>query len=425
MRSAADSSHHSPAGIFHARLRRPPDGLTRCQRHSTQPAVATCFTCGQPTCERCTSGDFEGEQCVDCMARKRTQSRAKRVGTALAALVVGSVALATLPNVEIPFQYGMHRPKVRALEGVWVQDPCHQGTTLELVETVLAAGNPAGAAAYAKAHLARCGEWPRLRAVLYEAHRRAHEFPEALAQVDALLASDPLDVDFRWWRGLAHEQAGQANLAVEDYQQALWLAPHLGVVPRRLAHVKQSLDEPCEALSAAELLLSSQPALERDVAVNRQLQTMRQACPQQDHALGSAVLQVAGDGRHVVDVAGGAGLPLSMVEHPDAAAVMVDAAGAQRLGVVVDATAPLRFLATPWGMVKARPGKAPLLVVGGARAVDVDVAVVDALPEGMPAILGASFTSRFARTVDSGPECAGTACVFLRERGTGSGVPRG
>jgi len=181
-------------------------------------------------------------------------------------------------NEPPPFDYGVGTEHIQKLRARMQQEPCDRRAILELAEAEFRAGDHRGVLFHAQAFFKKCGDYPRLRWLTYEAHKQVSEWKQAGDEASKLIASNPHDADFRGWRGLVHEQTGDLEHAAEDYRQALLLRPQLRDLPINLANVYEKQGKPCEAiLPLAQLVFYAGEV--RGVAAIRSRTLARKAAP--------------------------------------------------------------------------------------------------------------------------------------------------
>src|SRR5262249_24014670 len=92
-----------------------------------------------------------------------------------------------------------------------------------------------------------CGDWFRLRWVRYGARERLGEHAAAVEEATKLMAHDPEDHDYPWWRGLAYEEMGRVDDAIADYRRTLNLLPSADRIPFNLANLLAQKAQFCQA----------------------------------------------------------------------------------------------------------------------------------------------------------------------------------
>ncbi len=238
-------------------------GKAMCQQHPESLAINQCMDCFAPLCQPCTLFDGFQAVCRSCLEKRKKEKTQGRILRALvAAVVIGGVGggIWWMQNVYVPpFDYGEWTAGVTKWTRVLEKEPCDRNAVLELTEVMLKAGDNRGVVDRANQFLAACGDYPRLRWMTYEGHKRLSEWDQAAAEATKLIESDPYDKDFRWWRGFVYEQKGDLDKAAEDYRQSIILEPRLNSIPINLADVEERRGKPCDAIFPLEQLLFYYP----------------------------------------------------------------------------------------------------------------------------------------------------------------------
>jgi tetratricopeptide (TPR) repeat protein len=235
----------------------------------------------QPICEICVLFESTQPHCPACAHKQR---RARKLRRELAGGLVALFSVAFVGAVgyvvtrDKPFDYGVRTIKVRALDEQLEREPCDRTHTVELTETMMAAGDYRGALVRARAFTTRCGAYDRLLWVTYAAHQRLSEYDAAIADASMLITNHPEDKDFWWWRGLVYEERGELERAVADFRQALRIEPRLTGVPFNLANVLERLHRPCEAKQPIEQFLRRHPEVSDLESAQRRLARLEAAC---------------------------------------------------------------------------------------------------------------------------------------------------
>jgi tetratricopeptide (TPR) repeat protein len=232
-----------------------------CYKHAAAPAAAHCEHCTRALCEPCIVYDVSRHACIDCARRarrRRTVGAVAKIGGALAALAGGVTFMLTRPQ---PFDYGADAPKIAQLHNKVAAERCDKRATLEYEDALVAAGDFRGALGDSDAFFARCGDWYRLRWVRYTAHEQLSEHAAAAAEATKLIAHDPQDHDYPWWRGLAYEEMGRVDDAIRDYRRTLELLPSADRIPFNLSNLLEQKQQFCAAREPIRQFLRYYPAL--------------------------------------------------------------------------------------------------------------------------------------------------------------------
>ncbi|MDI1444306.1 TIGR02281 family clan AA aspartic protease [Polyangium sp. 6x1] len=366
-----------------------------CQAHPGQPAVASCSQCFVALCAVCRQ--FDGMQAL-CPACMRKQRRAPLVRALVGLFVLGGLGGAgywAYRTYQPRYDYGAATNAVHKLETELQKEPCDRPKTLELLETILDAGDSRGVLARSATFTAACGEYVQTRRITYRAHQRLGETDAAVADLTELVSSDPYQVHYRAWRGVVYQEKGDLDRAAEDFRQALMLHPKLSDIPINLATVYEKQGKPCEAAFPLQQLVFHYPRAAWTSGIRTRIADLLQ----------KGGCSVVGEGRASLRMEPGqlqirAKVRLddketaSFVVDTGASYVTLPRALAEKLGIDL-AGAPKVALQTANGR------KDGLFILIGSIAVDklaakrVPAVVVDDLGAGVEGLLGLSFLSRF------------------------------
>lgn len=386
-------------------------GEARCRLHSAERAVGTCFRCLDNLCGACLSWELGRTLCPRCAPIVLRRAAAARLlsWTLLGGLLValGTYALGrgghtNAYGVEGTLDdYGAYGSELSDLAEQLTREPCERSWTEAYVRALIDAGDARAAVGTAAAILGRCGEHERLRWAAFEGFRRLSDWDAAEAEATALLALDPSDKDYWWWRAQVRELGGDLDGAVSDYRQALVIAPALEQVPMWLSNVLDRLGRPCDALLPVEQYLHFHPGERSTPAVAERLRRLYGAggC---DRGTGEAVLAMpTGANLVLAEVSINGAPPRPFVLDTGASITVVGEQYASELGLDLQGAAQL-VVHTAAGLTTARHHMADKVTLQGLSASRVPIVVVENVPEGAAGLLGLSFLSRFDIQMEPG-----------------------
>ncbi|MDB4970356.1 MAG: hypothetical protein JWN44_6045 [Myxococcales bacterium] len=218
-----------------------------CYKHAAAPGAASCARCGRALCDPCVVYDVSMAHCIDCARRQRRRralGAAAKIGAVLALVVGAAVGVATRPR---PFDYGADTARITQLHNKVMTERCDKRASLELEEALNQAGDYRRALVDSDGYFKQCGEWYRLRWVRYGADQHLGDHAAAVEEATKLMAHDPQDHDYPWWRGMAYEEMGRIDDAIADYRRTLVLLPAADRIPFNLAALLEQKGQFCEA----------------------------------------------------------------------------------------------------------------------------------------------------------------------------------
>jgi tetratricopeptide (TPR) repeat protein len=231
-----------------------------CYKHSSAPMSAQCENCERALCDPCVVYWVSSPHCIDCARkarRRRSLIAAAQIGGVLALVAAGVVFVSTRPAAIAPL---VESPNLMQMHNKVRTERCDKQATLEYEEALIAADEPRRALEDSDAYLAKCGEWYRLRWVRYSAHEHLSEHDAAAAEAGKLMAHDPTDHDYPWWRGMAYEGMGRIDDAMRDYRRALEIQPALDRIPFNLSTLLEQKGQFCEARQPIQQFVKYHPA---------------------------------------------------------------------------------------------------------------------------------------------------------------------
>jgi tetratricopeptide (TPR) repeat protein len=252
-----------------------PQPAASCYKHASAAMATQCERCARALCEPCTVFFVSSPHCIDCARRARRRQALAAV--AKVGVIVGLLAAAIIFVVtRVPaFDYGAETPQIMRLRARVEAERCSQRATLEYDEALVAAGDLRGALADTDAYFTRCGDWYRLRWVTYGAYEHLGQHAAAVSEATKLIAHNPDDKDYPWWRGLAYEEMGRLDEAIRDYRRTLELAPDIDRIPFNLASVLEQKGQHCAARAPILQFIAFHPDFAQHPDVKERLERLR------------------------------------------------------------------------------------------------------------------------------------------------------
>ena len=246
-----------------------------CYKHAAAPAAAHCLLCERTLCEPCVVYELSAVHCIDCarrVRRRRSLVAAAKIAAVVSALAGGVTYVMLRPHA---FDYGPKSVRIATLAARVAAERCDKRATLEYEEAVLEAGDARAALTDSDAYFARCGDWYRLRWVRYGAREHLSEHAAAVDEATKLIAHDPQDHDYPWWRGLAFEEMGRVDDAIRDYRRTLELLPSADRIPFNLSNVLERHERFCEARQPILQFVRYHPSFADNPHVTSELDRLR------------------------------------------------------------------------------------------------------------------------------------------------------
>src|SRR5262249_51896631 len=129
------------------------------------------------------------------------------------------------------------------------KEPCSRPAAATLAKELNRLGDHAGNLAFTPGFQARCGAYPYLLWTNVYAHEQRGEWRAAADVAGALIADDPTDADFWWWRGSDVARLGELDQAAADYTQSLARRASLDIA-WRLSEIAAKLGRTCDGAFA-------------------------------------------------------------------------------------------------------------------------------------------------------------------------------
>ncbi len=249
-----------------------------CYKHASAPMAAQCERCERALCDPCVVYDISSPHCIDCARiarRRRSFVAAAKIAGVIALVAGGVVFVATRPRAVEHGGGVIGNALIVQLHNKAIDERCDKHATLEYDEALLSADDPRGALADSEAYFKQCGEWYRLRWVRYTAYEHLGEHAAAVDEATRLIAHDPEDHDYPWWRGIAYEQMGKLDEAIADYRRTLTLSPGIDRIPFNLSNVLEQKGQFCAAREPILSFVEHHPTFADNPTVSDRLERLR------------------------------------------------------------------------------------------------------------------------------------------------------
>jgi hypothetical protein len=335
-------------------------------------------------CKFCAAADVE----------RRQRNRRIVVGAALLG-VIGAITLGLTRIPRPPPVVAAPREAddlVRLKRERLAELPCDPRTNLTLVERLIELSRFDDARVAAEASIQRCGVIGQMKWRLTYANQQLRRWQDVTRLAGELIAADPEDSDFWWWRGEGWADGNQPRAALADYRQSLALsrgAQGAQFAANRLLGPARAANALCEAARGWHLFTAAgrRPTQEmRDEAAALNRAGTCAAERGTGHAVLSRQAQVTLDGATAAFAVDRA-LGTTLVSRMFAARAGIVPAGGEH------------GEAQSGGKLYRGELVQLTLRAGGATAKNVDALITDDLPGDAAGILGLSFLWHFSYVV--------------------------
>jgi hypothetical protein len=374
-----------------------------CYVHPNDMATGLCGRCQRRVCDVCTIDTMEGTRCSVCIM----SMPGRRFGPWLAAggvglLVMGGL-LALMAIGGRPYRRDPESPPVATARRTTFfaeqardalgREPCSRGAAITLARELNRLGDFAGNLFFTRQFEARCGSYSYLRWTNVYAHEQRGEWREAAGVAGTLIADDPTDADFWWWRANDLVHVGELRRAAADFAQSLARRPSTEIA-LRYSDLAQRIGRPCEGAFALQAALAG-PILDDEGEARERRRNIY---------LGWGCAAMEGTGNDLFHTGHGAvprilrgavnGKVITFLVTEEAAMTTITGAVADRAGLVRD-----QGRVEIWASGNLRDAELAVadeitVEQTGARA--VPVAIVSELPAGVDGLVGMSYLWRFS-----------------------------
>jgi hypothetical protein len=300
---------------------------------------------------------------------------------------------ASVAAADAGFDYGALARPIQTLRSQLKTTPCDKQRALELGDALNRARDFHGADAWVGEFEQACGRWPRLLWVRQHACEERGDDDCAAKTASALIESRASDSDYWWWRGQAEAKLAHWERARADFLQSMANKP-TGFPAYRLAQfADQKLQRPCDgALLIQWWIDHGRRTNEEWIDESRSSLWLAGACAR-NSGRGSTLVTAAPNAPLVRAAVKLGKTPARFLLDEHAGTSVVSRSLAEKLGLAPGET-QVEGLAL--GSVRSGPlVQVDALGLGAATAKDVQLMVVDGLPEDVDGVVGLNVLMQF------------------------------
>lgn len=295
--------------------------------------------------------------------------------------------------VDAGVNHGKFASSIKAARESLEKQPCDKKLSLQLGDYYNRAADYKGAVAWVDEFEAKCEKWPRLTWVKFSACKELEDWACATAVGTGLIENDPTDSDYWWWRGEVEEKAGKHVLAKADYLQSMANKPTGYPANRFSKWAEEKASRPCDGALMIQWWIDQGKRTDEDwidPAVKRLF-------------LAGKCTKLAGKGKTTIAVSEKSPINKVKVKVDSASGTFLFDPQSGQTSVTPEFAKKAKLTAGTDRVGFMAAGKlmdgllAPVkkLEIGGASALELDVAVVEGLPEGFDGVLGLSTLMQF------------------------------
>jgi hypothetical protein len=325
---------------------------------------------------------------------------------AILALVVG-IGVFGLIVVGKGSERGPKKPDAGKSEDPYIQTlretrdlaPCDQEAVRKLVLELMELHRYADAVDDATAYFAKCDEFPRLRSnVVYALHQLGRN-AEAIKHETALIARDPYDSDYWWWRAEDLGRGDEHAKALADYRQSIANSDGAGGSRFAIARILDTAGpagQPCEAVAAIDYFAGfHQGDPSSDLVARTRGLDQTSSCAAKKGVGTQALPPPADEVRMTVKVNEVEG---TFLIEDRCGTTMLSPAFAQLAGIAPRQGPPIETIAV--GAIRQGAPAVATLVLGKATAPETELVIAEGLPSGVDGVIGLSALWKFNLVVD-------------------------
>jgi hypothetical protein len=290
--------------------------------------------------------------------------------------------------------HGTYESSISNLRGQLAANPCDKSNALKLGEYLERAKDYAGAEDWVGEFEKKCPPWPRLLWVRQASCEQLEHWECAAKTASALIEATPTDSDFWWWRGQAEAHRGHYHKARGDYFQSMANKP-TGFPAYRLAQFADTkLKAPCDGALLIQWWIDHGRRTDEDWIDSTRTKLFTQGACDKNAGKGRTTIAASATApviRTKVKL-DGTTVELILDEHSGTTAISAAAAEKAKLDAATGASVDVLAAGVIYEGKLAHVKK---LELGGASVTDVDVAVIDGLPESISGVVGLNVLMQF------------------------------
>lgn len=295
--------------------------------------------------------------------------------------------------VDAGFDHGKFASSIKSARESLEKAPCDKKLALMLGDYLNRARDYRGADAWVTEFEGKCEQWPRLWWVRQHACEQLEDQACAVKTATALIEATPTDSDFWWWRGRALAKSGQHERAKADFLQSMANKP-TGFPAYQLAQfAEEKLKRPCDGALLIQWWIEHGRRTDEDWIDPARTRLF----------LAGKCSKLAGQGKASIAAPKNApvvkvkvkvdGVAGSFLLDERAGHTAVTPAFAQK--AKLEAGGEKVALMAAGSVREGALAPAKKIQVGSASASELDVAIVEGLPEGFDGVLGLSVLMQF------------------------------
>jgi tetratricopeptide (TPR) repeat protein len=227
----------------------------------------------------------------------------------------------------------------------------------------------------------------------FYAHEQAGRWPRAEATATALIAIDPKEGSYWWWRGQTRMQLERKHDAGADLRQAMAATPFARSRGKSLLDFSLIADEigaTCDGAAALQAFTDANGGNVTDTVVDRQARLHLEGDCDRARGVGGFQAPTTRSDKIPVTVGTARG---SFLFGDTTGYTLLSAAFAERAGVTAGTRVHEAYVLDQ--IIRGKDAVAAKVTFQGGSATDIHVLIVDTLPASLDGVLGQSFLYRF------------------------------